>query len=515
MAKEKNTDMQGVVFCGGSQLYMEYVEIRHRTHDAADRSYYDAINTLVADEKKYRSRTRDVVQTLHLPRRTGSLSRSQMREFFPIHHTVRMSHTPAPPPLLCPDCDLLMAPTEVPRGATLTCPRCHGKIIKGCGNTVEITLALGLTGLILFPAATLLPLMDLEVLGQVSSASIGTSIIKLLELGHYTMALTVLAVAFLFPLLNLVLVLGASLGLFLGRPTVWTGRCLRYHRHLSEWAMTDVYLIGILVTVIKMGHMAEIRFNTGFFCFIGLVLTTLACQVCLDHHLFWERLDPDRAPDPGRIPARTGLAAGLCRCHDCGKIVPLDQTLRPCPRCGARVHPRKSRSLERTWALVVTALILTLPANLLPIMEVEYFGWPDRSTIMDGIIYFFQEGSYGIGAIILTASILVPLFKITGLILILLSIHFHRTRWLRHKAIMFRFIEFIGRWSMLDIFVISLLCALVRFGFLSTINPAPAALYFTGVVLSTMFAAIAFDPRLLWDITEPSSPLPVTDHGTS
>jgi paraquat-inducible protein A len=137
-------------------------------------------------------------------------------------------------------------------------------------------------------------------------------------------------------------------------------------------------------------------------------------------------------------------------------------------------------------------------------MEVEYFGQPEASTIMDGIIYFFQEGSYGIGAIILTASILVPLFKVIGLLLLLLTIHYRWSAGLRHKAIMFRCIEFIGRWSILDIFVIALLCTLVRFGFLSTINAAPAAFYFTGVVLSTMLAAISFDPRLLWDTT-PSS----------
>jgi paraquat-inducible protein A len=148
---------------------------------------------------------------------------------------------------------------------------------------------------------------------------------------------------------------------------------------------------------------------------------------------------------------------------------------------------------------LATAAILTLPANLLPIMEVDYFGVPDRSTIMDGIIYFFQEGSYGIGLVIFVASVLVPLFKIVGLVIILLSIRYRWQSWLRHKAIMFRAIEFIGRWSMLDIFVITLLCSLAQFGFLSTISAAPAALYFTGVVLSTMFAALSFDPRLLWD----------------
>jgi len=148
---------------------------------------------------------------------------------------------------------------------------------------------------------------------------------------------------------------------------------------------------------------------------------------------------------------------------------------------------------------VLTALVLSFPANLLPIMQVNFMGTTDLSTIMDGIIYFFREGSYGIGLVILTASILVPWFKIIGLILILLSIRFRWQSWLKHKDLLFRIIEFIGRWSMLDIFVIALLQVLVNFGSLTTISAAVAAPYFTGVVLSTMFAAITFDPRLLWD----------------
>ncbi len=204
--------------------------------------------------------------------------------------------------------------------------------------------------------------------------------------------------------------------------------------------------------------------------------------------------------------ALTGKEAGLMLCHDCHLAISVPDERRGyehveavCPRCGALVHLRYPGSLTYTWALVITALILCFPANIFPIMKVDYLGSAEASTIMDGIIYFFKEGSYGIGAVILTASILVPLFKIVGIILILLSIHFKWKSWLRHKTIMFRFIEFIGRWSMLDIFVIALLTVLVDFGFFSTIQAAPAATYFCGVVISTMLAAIMFDTRFIWD----------------
>ncbi len=196
----------------------------------------------------------------------------------------------------------------------------------------------------------------------------------------------------------------------------------------------------------------------------------------------------------------TGLEAGLMVCHECKKVVAVDDgSVTICPRCGSPVHPRKPDSIIKSWALVITSLILLFPANILPIMKVEHMGASEYSTIMDGIIYFFKEGSYGIGIVILVASVLVPVFKILGIMMILVSIHFRIESWLSHKTLMFRFIKFIGRWSMLDIFVIALLTALVDFGFLTTIAAAPAAPFFCGVVITTMLAAEVFDTRLLWD----------------
>ena len=190
-------------------------------------------------------------------------------------------------------------------------------------------------------------------------------------------------------------------------------------------------------------------------------------------------------------------------CHDCrmlldARSVPPNKAL-SCPRCSADLHFRKQRSITTTWALVVTAAILFIPANVLPIMRVEFLGATDYSTIMDGILYFLHEQEYGIGLIIFVASILVPLFKIVGLAIVLLSITFNWKRGLRHKTMMYQFIVFVGRWSMLDIFVIALMATIVDFGALSSTLVAPAASYFAAVVITTMFAATSFDSRLLWD----------------
>jgi paraquat-inducible protein A len=409
-------------------------------------------------------------------------------------------------PILCPDCDLLLAPVDPPQGHTVRCPRCGARLYKWKANSLEKTMALSLTGMLLYLPANFMPLLTFDILGRDTSASLFTSTISMFEQGQHTVGMMVILCGFLIPQVILSLLFFVSFGLYCGWRLPWMPQFLRWKHHLTEWAMTDIYLIAVFITIIKMCHSAEIIYNTGFYCLIGLVLATIASQSVMDRRLFWSMLDPDELPElPATPQGMTGAEAGLCLCHTCEMVVPINTDQKQsCPRCGGNLHVRKKDSLDRTWALVITALLFTLPANLLPIMEVEYFGTPERSTIMDGIIYFFQEGSYGIGAIILTASILVPLFKVIGLLLLLLTIHYRWSAGLRHKAIMFRCIEFIGRWSILDIFVIALLCTLVRFGFLSTINAAPAAFYFTGVVLSTMLAAISFDPRLLWDTT-PSS----------
>ena len=199
--------------------------------------------------------------------------------------------------------------------------------------------------------------------------------------------------------------------------------------------------------------------------------------------------------------AVTARQAGFVLCRKCHLL--MDQKAlemnRHCPRCGARLLLRKPESLTRTWALLITSLILLFPANLLPIMTVTYLGDKEPNTIMQGIEYFIQSGTYVIAFLIFFASVLVPIFKVAGIMLVLLSIRRKWMGWLRHKTLMFRMIRFIGRWSMLDIFVIALMVAIVEFGTLNSIHAAPAATYFAGVVVFTMLAANTFDTRLLWE----------------
>lgn len=198
------------------------------------------------------------------------------------------------------------------------------------------------------------------------------------------------------------------------------------------------------------------------------------------------------------------IDAGILICMECHELnrQEPDSNEQTCTRCGALVHARRPNSLVRTWALLVTAAILYIPANLLPIMTVSSLGQGAPSTIMSGVIELVQHGMFPIAAVVFIASILVPTFKLVGIALLLFSVQRHQPLSARQRIMMYRFIEFIGRWSMLDIFVIAILVALVSFGRLASIEANLGAVAFSSVVILTMLAAVTFDPRLIWDNTE-------------
>ena len=196
----------------------------------------------------------------------------------------------------------------------------------------------------------------------------------------------------------------------------------------------------------------------------------------------------------------TARSLGLVRCHDCSLLAAAH--LETCPRCGAHLHLRKPDSLGRTTALVLAALILYLPANLLPITVTTAIGTRQADTILSGVIYFMQTGSWEIASVIFIASVFVPFAKLIILVLLLVSVRF-RWRWRpRDRTVLYRLTELVGRWSMVDIYVVTILVALVRLGAVATIEAGPAAVYFAAVVVLTMFAAESFDPRLIWDALE-------------
>jgi len=199
------------------------------------------------------------------------------------------------------------------------------------------------------------------------------------------------------------------------------------------------------------------------------------------------------------VPPR-GISKGLAGCHACGKVSPVSWG--KCPRCGTDLHLRKPGSIQKTVALLLAATLLYIPANLLPIMVVSEIGGTTASTILEGMVEFWKAGAYPIAIVIFTASILIPLVKIVALVWLCAAAtgKVHPSPAILGKV--YFFTELMGRWSMVDVFVVGILVAMVQLGAFMTITPGPGALAFCGVVVLTMFAAMSFDPRLLWDRLE-------------
>ncbi|MCX7103162.1 MAG: paraquat-inducible protein A [Methylobacter sp.] len=196
---------------------------------------------------------------------------------------------------------------------------------------------------------------------------------------------------------------------------------------------------------------------------------------------------------------KTALDQGFICCHECGDLSKITDNHIHCPLCGSVLHQRLPNSLQRTAALLLSGFCLYIPANIFPIMTYTKLGVGEPHTIVGGIISLIQGDMIPIAMLVLVASILVPLLKLLGISLLLLNVHFRWQNHARKWTMMYRIIAFVGRWSMLDIFMISILVALVDLGGVAKVIAGPAATAFAAVVVLTMFAAKNFDPRLIWD----------------
>ena len=203
----------------------------------------------------------------------------------------------------------------------------------------------------------------------------------------------------------------------------------------------------------------------------------------------------------------TAAQAGLVSCEMCRLLSrPADAT-EPgyCPRCGAELVWRRHHSIQYTWALVIAAAICYIPANVLPVLSTTTLGSTDSDTIMGGVVFLYTSGSWPLALIVLIASVMVPLGKLVALVYLLITVQRGSLGGGRERSRLYRMVVFIGRWSMLDVFVDTFTVALVQLSPLMSVEPGPGVLFFAAVVVLTMIAAESFDPRLIWD-SETSGP---------
>ncbi|GGF12645.1 paraquat-inducible membrane protein A [Aliidongia dinghuensis] len=397
----------------------------------------------------------------------------------------------------CHECGLRHDVPALPDGTAARCVRCGALLHRFRAASLDHAFSYTSAGLVLFLMANFLPFMSLDISGRIQSASLVSGIVALYRQGLWALAGVVGLTMFLAPALRLgalFLVLG---GLRLRRPPRWLPRLYRWADRLRPWAMVEVYLLGIFVAYVKLVDLATVDVGSGL-CSVGaLMLAILAAGTALDAETMWREFErrglvpPVPPVDPHR-PA--------CLCHACGLVsnIPADKQ-GDCRRCGAAVHLRRPDSLNRTWALVMAAILLYIPANLFPVMTITSMGTTASATIMGGVIELADAGMWPLAALVFFASVIVPVLKLVGLIVLLVSTQRRTTQGLRHRTAIYRIVEAIGRWSMIDIFTVSILVALVQLGELATIEPGIGAVSFAAVVIITMIAAMIFDSRLMWD----------------
>lgn len=201
-------------------------------------------------------------------------------------------------------------------------------------------------------------------------------------------------------------------------------------------------------------------------------------------------------------PLPTATRLGLIGCHVCGQVCRCvaHGKVGACPRCGASLHRRKPNSIARTWALLIAAVILYLPANIVPIMRTASLFSSTDNTILSGVVELWVVGSPDLAVIVFIASIMVPVLKFIALAWLLVSVQRKRARWpARQRTRLYGLVEAMGYWSMLDVFVVTLLTGVVQLGPLARVEPLPGVIWFALVVVLTMLASMSFDPRLIWD----------------
>lgn len=401
--------------------------------------------------------------------------------------------------ITCPDCDLIVEFTPLRTKQRAFCPRCGHLLTHRGFRALERSTAFALAGLLFLILANIYPFLSFRVNGQEQVMTLLQSSQELFRNGSEILSLFVLAFIIIIPTLIIVSLLLVLVPIMLkSKPIIGQRLWARFIFTLGPWSMVEVFILGVLASLTKIASMATIVLGLSFWAYIAFTLCFLISLSALDRYQFWRTILPQQSTPA--IAGKSAASQGLANCHICTLTSPSNH--HHCSRCGATLHVRVPNSLQRTVSLLITAIVLYLPANFLPITHTDQFGNVLDSTIMGGVILMWEYGSYPVALVIFIASILVPMAKLGSLIWLSWSVAREDTQLLKQRTSIYRITEFVGRWSMVDVFVVAILVALIQMGGILTIRPGPAALAFAGVVIITMLAAEAFDPRLIWDKLE-------------
>jgi paraquat-inducible protein A len=394
----------------------------------------------------------------------------------------------------------------LPPSSRAVCLRCDRVLRHTRNDPLLVPLALNISALILFLLGATLTVMSVTTAGQQRAAALVSGPVELQYYGLWEISLVVLVTTVAAPLARVLCMLTVLLGLRLPRPPAELRAIYAWVEHLRPWSMVEIYLLGLFVAYVRLSGMATVGLGPAIFALAALMVVMVLADYTLDDQAVWEAMEPRHRrrqrildsnrktadqPSPHQHRWRIG-------CDTCGLVSRAAPGMR-CSRCGFRLQDRKPDSLRRTWAFAIAGVVLYIPANIYPVLTVVRLGAGQPSTILGGVQELVEYGMWPLAALVFFASVAVPVMKLAGLAILLISTHTGTRRALHDRTILYRIVDAIGRWSMIDIFMESILVALVQFGTLASVYPGPGAIAFAAVVILTMLAARSFDPRLMWD----------------
>ncbi|MFO1082185.1 MAG: paraquat-inducible protein A [Reyranellaceae bacterium] len=402
-----------------------------------------------------------------------------------------------------------------------SCQRCGSVLRATRADPLNHHLALTFASVVLFAIVWLGMLMKVSAVGIVHETTLDSGPAELVNRGLWPVAL---AVAFTTAFASAIKFLGTIyvlVGLRLPRLPPNLRGVFLVARKVGAWSMLEVLLLGVFVAYTKLGDLVSIELGPAVYALGLLTIVLVWAELALDPMAVWEAIErrgQTYAPMPAEPP--TAFRLGAVGCESCGLVSVPAETEERCPRCGSHLHARKPDSLTRTWAFVLAAAVLYVPANIYPVLTVIQLGAGAPSTILGGVEELLASGMYPLALLVFFASILVPMFKLLGLGLMLGTVQWTTPQaggrfMLRQRTFLYHVVAWIGRWSMVDIFMESLLGALVQFGRAVTIEPGFGALAFCAVVFITIFAAESFDPRLMWDAAGLNAHRPIPSQRTA
>lgn len=347
------------------------------------------------------------------------------------------------------------------------------------------------------------PFIFFEASGVEETMALPDAALTLLEQHYGFIAVIFWMAILLLPALFLLIVIYLHASLAMNRPFPFRLLMARSLMRLQPWMMADVFLIGVLVSMVKILSLADIGFGWSFWAFCGYVVLVLKTISDLDDDWLWTQIAGSAHAPPTLQAGRSAIAQGVTGCHACGQINAVDAHGRDrCSRCHEPLHARRRYSVQTTIALLVTAAVLYIPAMVLPIMTIVSLGDSSPQTIIGGVLILLESGDIPVALVIFCASVVVPIAKVMALAWLCWKTHRPYPWRPEVRLRLYRMTEFIGRWSMIDVFVVAVLVSLVRLGNLMSIYPGHGVIAFALVVIVTMLAAISFDPRLIWDAAD-------------